>query len=89
MNILQDLGNNTYSVPSEAGNGSYVIDAELQRCECPVGNSGDICKHQVWLAIKLDLPPIVARTIDVRKKLYTVATGSTLHVKHLLHENLS
>jgi uncharacterized Zn finger protein len=73
--MTQDLGNNTFRVPSESGSGSYVIDAELRQCECPVGSDGALCKHQVWLSIKLDQPPDGSRTVQIRKRMYFIATG--------------
>lgn len=44
-------------------------------CECPIGNSGAVCKHQIWLSMKQERPLIAARSTDVRKKLYIIATG--------------
>lgn len=64
-----------FQVPSQSHNGTYVVDEEVKMCECPVGSTGALCKHQLWVSMKLDLPLIDARSVDVRKKLYIIATG--------------
>lgn len=79
--VFQDLGNHTFHVPSQSGNSGYVVDEELRMCECHVGRSGALCKHQVWLSLKQERPLLTSRSMEVRTKFYIIATGILILAK--------
>lgn len=68
-----------FEVKNNSKNTIYSVDLDLGICSCPEGDTGKPCKHQIFIAtdLKIDLSLCLPTTENVRKKLHTIATGST------------
>ena len=77
---LQDVtnvGNGIYTVNSQSKRGYQYIVETAGTCNCPVGVSGAVCKHQVAVAFhcREPLPNCLPATQAQRELLYKIATG--------------
>ncbi|ELT93281.1 hypothetical protein CAPTEDRAFT_209047 [Capitella teleta] len=76
---IKKIGDTEYEVPSENTDCTYTVDIELGLCSCPVGCSGDPCKHQFVVKKTFQhaswnfLPTASA---SMHKLLHKIATGN-------------
>lgn len=68
-----------FEVKNNSKNTIYNVDLDLGICSCQQGDTGKPCEHQMFVAtdLKIDLSLCLPTTENVRKKLHTIATGST------------
>lgn len=72
------LGNGKYTVRSQStASLQYSVDIEAGFCECNVGQSGSLCKHQAACAeySMTALPQVFTATSENRRWLASVAVG--------------
>ncbi|XP_056142815.1 uncharacterized protein LOC130118399 [Lampris incognitus] len=55
----------------------YVVDVHLEMCTCPMGSSGEPCKHQAAVVLQHRVPStnFLPQTAEMRAKLLYIATG--------------
>ena len=78
---LIDYGNNVFSVPSATTEATYIVDLNISRCDCQVGQNGSNCKHQyvLWALQKgtgHNFLPVFEK--EKRKKFALIAIGEAL-----------
>lgn len=66
-----------FEVMSESKEEKYFVDMEIGICDCPVGQTGAVCKHQTACAEKymLHLPQQFKNTLAYRQWLVGIALG--------------
>ncbi|CAI6354853.1 unnamed protein product [Macrosiphum euphorbiae] len=66
-----------FDVTNILHNTQYLVDLDLGICSCPRGDTGFPCKHQMFIAQKLniDLSICLPMTEDMKKKLHIIASG--------------
>lgn len=74
---ITEIGSMQYYVFSTANNKQkYFVDMKSNVCSCLEGKSGKICKHQLIVMNKFNVPTSCnTLSIETRKKLYFIATG--------------
>lgn len=76
---FKQISSNWYEVKNSSTDQMYSVEMELGLCSCPVGETGGLCKHQIYLArvLQLQLPIALPTTPEDRKHIHFIGTGST------------
>jgi hypothetical protein len=74
-----DINSMLFDVTNIQHNTEYLVDLDLGICTCLRGDTGFPCKHQLFIAQKLniDLSICLPMTEDMKKKLHTLASGNS------------
>ena len=87
-NYIVNHGNNQFQVPSftdKQSEKSYLVDMDVNVCECKVGFDGSVCKHQYMLwSLKLASSTNFLPYLDSseRQKYAYIADGLWLPLHH-------
>lgn len=70
--------NSSYEVKNSTSGQVYNVDTQIGLCTCPVGETGGLCKHQLYLSktLNLQLPIALPTTPEDRKEMHFIGTGS-------------
>lgn len=73
------LSMKTFKVFNNSSKGEYLVDIEIGLCTCPVGQSGQLCKHQYFICMQFHVDHLLSPALvtpEMRKKLLYVACGT-------------
>lgn len=74
---VEKVDGTTFTVTSDKGDTQYVVDLQLGLCDCPYGQTGAVCKHQVACSEMhaLKLPQVFHSTPTNRQFIASIALG--------------